>query len=131
MMKLYAVLDLKGKDIVSIFPAVSNEAAERSFLMLVTGPQNIFTQFPEDFALYRVCDLDVNGISLNVNVPDSEALREHGFNAGGFSCSEAVKLGSDYDKRYLAMVHADRFPSVEVRADKVPSVVSDAKDDIL
>lgn len=79
--------------------------------MLLTGPKNIFTDFPEDFALYRVADLDISGVTLNINVPDSEALREHGFNAGGFVCSDAVKHGNEYDKRYLAMIQHDRLYS--------------------
>ena len=109
MMKLYAVVDRKARHIVSVFSSLNDDSAERSFLMLLTGDQNLFTDFPEDFSLYRVCDLSFVGLSLSVGVPDCELLEDHGFNPGGFKNSESLKDGADYDKRYLKMVHADRF----------------------
>lgn len=113
-MKLYAVVDKKAKHLVSVFTSLTDESAERSFLMLLTGEQSIFTDFPEDFALYKVCDLSFAGSTLSVGVPDCEALENHGFNAGGFKNSEPFKDGAEYDKRYLNMVHCDRFAAKDV-----------------
>ena len=115
-MKLYAVIDKKAKHFVSVFTSLNDESAERSFLMLLTGEKSVFTDFPEDFVLYKVCDLSFAGSTLSVGVPDCEALENHGFNAGGFKNTEPFKDGSEYDKRWLAMVHSDRFfvePKVE------------------
>lgn len=108
-MKIYAVVDKKAKHVVSIFTSLNDEAAERSFLMLLTGAKSLFTDFPEDFALYKVCDLGFSGSTLSVDTPESDVLREHGFKPGGFTISEAFKDGNEYDKRYLKMVMFDRL----------------------
>lgn len=123
-MKIYAVIDRKAKAIVSVFTSVNDESAERSFLMLLTGPKNIFTDFPEDFELYRVADLSYDN-SLKVCAIGSENLENAGFVVNSYRVDAPVKAGVDYDKRYLAMVHADRFPvfedseNVEVSANEV------------
>lgn len=109
MMKLYAVIDKKAKHLVSVFTSLNDESAERSFLMLLTGEQSVFTDFPEDFALYKVCDLSFVGSTLSVGVPDCENLENLGLNPGGFKNSEPFKDGSEYDKRYLNIIRADRF----------------------
>lgn len=112
-MKIYAVIDRKSKQVVSIFHSASDEAAERSFLMLLTGPKNIFTDFPEDFDLYAVCDLQYkNGIV--VSAPGVEVLNANGFNVNTFTVSDAIKLGVDYDKRHLALIHRDRYILEEI-----------------
>lgn len=108
-MKLYCVLDRKAKSIVSVFPSVCDEAAERSFLMLLTGMKNIYTDFPEDFDLYPVAELSVEGCNLIVTAHGLENVNMHGFKIDSFTVSDALKRGVDYDKRYLAMIHADRF----------------------
>ena len=113
-MKIYAVIDRKAKAIVSVFTSVNDESAERSFLMLLTGPKNIFTDFPEDFELYRVAELSYDN-SLKVCAIGSEDLENAGcivssYVINSYRVDAPVKAGADYDKRYLAMVHADRFP---------------------
>lgn len=108
MIKVYGVIDRKGKQIVNVFVSPSDEAAERSFLMLLTGPRNIFTDFPEDFDLVPVAELSLDG-GLIVAAHGSENLVANGFTVNSFRVSDVVKSGADYDKRYLAMVSADRL----------------------
>lgn len=100
MIKVYGVIDRKGKQIVNVFVSPSDEAAERSFLMLLTGPRNIFTDFPEDFDLVPVAELSIDGGLI---------VAAHGSTVNSFRVSDVVKSGADYDKRYLAMVSADRL----------------------
>lgn len=107
-MKVYAVVDRKAKSVVTVFSSQNDEAAERSFLMLLTGPQNIFTDFPEDFVLYPVAELSVDGVLL-VAAHGSENLVKNGFTVNSFTVNDPVKSGSDYDKRYLSMIRSDRF----------------------
>lgn len=106
-MKLFAVIDKKAKNVVSVFASASSEVAQRSFLMLLSGPQNLFTDFPEDFALYPVADLSFSG-NLVVAAHGHELLREKGFAVNEFTVTEPVCSGSDFDKRYLKMLHDDR-----------------------
>lgn len=107
-MKVYAVVDRKAKSVVTIFSSQNDEAAERSFVMLLTGPQNIFTDFPEDFDLYPVADLSVEG-GLLVAAHGSEELLKNGFTVNSYRVIDPVKSGADFDKRYLSMIRADRF----------------------
>ena len=107
-MKLYAIVDRKAKNVVNVFASLSDEAAERSFLMLLTGPKNIFTDFPEDFDLYPVCDLSVDS-GLKVARPCNDFLESNGLTSLFFTIIDPLKAGVDYDKRYLAMLHHDRF----------------------
>ena len=108
-MKLYVVVDKRAKALVAVFQSLNDETAERSFLMLLTGPQNIYTDFPEDFAVYSVADLSVDGCAVVVARPGSESLAAHGFKCESFFVNEPLKEGSDYDKRFLSMVRSDRF----------------------
>lgn len=113
MIKVYGVIDRKAKQIVNVFVSSSDEAAERSFLMLLTGPRNIFTDFPEDFDLVPVAELSLDG-GLIVASHGSE-----NFTVNSFRVSDVVKSGADYDKRYLSMVSADRFAAYTSRADDI------------
>lgn len=116
MMKIYAVIDRKAKNVVTVFSAVNDAAAERSFLMLLTGPQNVFTDFPEDFDLYQVADLSVN-VGLKVSAMGNENLEAAGFKVDSYEIGVPLKAGIDYDKRYLAMLRADRY-AVNVDSEK-------------
>lgn len=109
MMKVYAIVDREAKEIVSIFTSLSNEAATRSFLMLLSSPErSLFTDFPEQFDLYPVCDLKYeNGVS--VTRQELEHVNAAGFRIDTFKSDEPIKAGSDYDKRYLKMVRFDRI----------------------
>lgn len=106
-MKVYALVDLKGRDIVSIFQSVSDEAAERSFLKLLTDGMPIVSDFPEDFAVFYVGELSAQHGSLDVSF-QSDELGLHGYNV-----PEPIKRGSDYDRRYLRMVAKDRGTIVD------------------
>ncbi len=101
-MKVYALVDLKGRDIVSIFQSVSDEAAERSFLKLLTDGMPMISDFPEDFAVFYVADLSVDHGSLDVFCDNED------YGSPGFQVPEPVKRGSDFDRRYLRMVAEDR-----------------------
>lgn len=101
-MKVYALVDLKGRDIVSIFQSVSDEAAERSFLKLLTDGMPVISDFPEDFAVFYVADLSVKHGSLDVCFE----IEEYG--SPGYEVPEPIKRGSDYDRRFLRMVAEDR-----------------------
>lgn len=101
-MKVYALVDLKGRAIVSIFQSVSNESAERSFLKLLTDGMPLISDFPEDFAVFYVADLSVDHGCLDVRFDNEE------FGSPGFEVPEPIKRGSDYDRRYLRMVAEDR-----------------------
>lgn len=111
--KLYAVVDRKAKQIVNTFTSVNDDSAERSFLMLLTGVKNVFTDFPEDFDLFPVADLSFESGSLVVTAHGLENVNKNGFKIDTFNVSEPIKRGVDYDRRYLQMVHYDRFLSPE------------------
>lgn len=108
-MKLYAIVDLKAKAVASVFVALNDEYAERSFLMLLTGTSSVFTDFPEDFALYPVGDLNFSNGVLSLVDMNSENLIAAGFKPDSVVIGEPVKRGSDYGRSYLSVVHADRF----------------------
>lgn len=107
-MKVYALVDLKGRDIVSIFQSISDDSAERSFLKLLTDGMPIVSDFPEDFAIYPVAELTVENAALQVSAMGNENLATAGFNVDRFTVFEPVKRGSEYDRRYLRMVAEDR-----------------------
>lgn len=107
-MKVYAIVDLKGRNVVNVFQSVSDETAERSFLKLITDGMPIVSDFPEDFAIFPVAELVVQNAALKVSEMGYENLEAAGFKAGTFTVTEAVKRGSDYDRRYLRMVTEDR-----------------------
>lgn len=109
-MKLYAIVDRKGKEIVSTFTSLNDEMAERSFLALLTAPgHNIITDFPEDFCLYAVADIGYNNGVVSVSAPGVEDLNANGFKVNTYSINESIKSGSDYDRRYLNMLRADIY----------------------
>lgn len=108
-MKLYAIVDRKAKSIVNTFASVSDEAAERSFLMLLTGPRNIYTDFPEDFELFPVAELTFENSVLTVGAHGTENLIKNGFKVDTFSVVEALKRGVDYGKAYLDTLSAERM----------------------
>lgn len=110
MMKLYAVVDKKAKHIVATFSALSDEAAERSFLSLLTGPDNnIYTQWPADFSLYPVAELKFNAGQLVVSSHGLEHVNAAGFRVDTFTVSECIKDGADYDKRFLQLTRNDNL----------------------
>lgn len=121
-MKVYALVDLKGRDIVSIFQSVSDEAAERSFLKLLTDGMPIVSDFPEDFAVFYVADLSVDHGSLYVCCTNEE------FGSSGFQVPEAIKRGSDYDRRFLRMVAEDRGTIVDKKYVKNSDKTVDRED---
>lgn len=106
-MKVYALVDLKGRDIVSIFQSVSDEAASRSFLKLLTDGMPVISDFPEDFAVFYVGDLSVHQGSLDVCFKTDE------LGSLGYNVPEPIKRGSDYDRRFLRMVAEDRGTTVD------------------
>ena len=118
-MKVYALVDLKGHGIVSIFQCVSDEAAERTFLKLLTDGVPIVSDFPEDFAVFFVADLSVNHGSLDVRYNNEE------FGSLGFQVPEPIKRGCDYDRRYLRMVAEDRGMIVNKNVVKDPEKMAD------
>lgn len=108
-MKVYAIVDIEAKAVASIFTAVNDATAERSFLSLLTGPRNVFTDFPEQFELYPVGELTYASGSLKVCSIGAEHLEAHGFQVDSYKVNDPVKSGRDYDRRYLRMVHEDIF----------------------
>ena len=108
-MMLYAVIDKKAKQIVTIFPSLNDKAAERSFIQLLSGPQNIFTDFPEDFALLCLADVQVNGLTVTVQKPGNEVLTANGFKADIFTVCDYIVDGSELSKPYLAQLRSDRM----------------------
>lgn len=109
-MKLYTIVDRKGKEIVSTFTSLNDEMAERSFLALLSAPgHNIITDFPEDFCLYAVADIVYNNGVVYVSAPGVEDLNANGFKVNTYSINESIKSGSDYDRRYLNMLRADIY----------------------
>lgn len=108
-MKLYVVVDKKAKHVVTVFSAVNDEAAKRSFLMLLTGAQNIFTDFPEDFALLPCADVTVEGLSLKISRPGNEVINKAGFTVDQFVISDYLADGSEFSKAYLEKLHVERM----------------------
>ena len=117
-MKLYAVIDVKAKSVVSIFTSLNDETAKRSFLMLLTGAESIFTEFPEDFSVYSIADVLVDGLSVVLYEPGTEHLRQVGFTGKSITITVPLAAGSDYDKRYLRMVRQDRATLDKVVSDE-------------
>lgn len=116
-MKLYCIVDTRAKSIVSTFQSVNDAAAERSFLSLLSAPRGLFADFPEDFALYPLADLSFdNGVVVSMH--NAEELRKNGFTVGSYVNRDAVKLGSDYDKRYLAVLREDIYSRYPVTDNK-------------
>ena len=115
-MKLYAIVDRKGKEIVTTFTSLNDEMAERSFLALITAPgHNIITDFPEDFSLYALANIVYNNGGVVVSAPGVEDLNANGFKVDTFSIIESIKNGSDYDRRYLTMLREDIYGSSQVK----------------
>lgn len=57
-MKLFCIIDKKASAVVAVFSSMSPEAAQRSFMDLVTVPQdNIYNLHFDDFAVYEVGEL--------------------------------------------------------------------------
>lgn len=108
-MKLFAVVDLKAKSIVATFNSINVEAAKRSFIALLTGPQNLYTVFPEDFALYPVCELSYDAGGLLVACQDNENLRAAGFNVDQFYVRENVVDGLSLGRDYLGYLRRQRL----------------------
>lgn len=123
-MKLYAIIDKKAKDIVSIFPSISDQTASRSFVSLLSGAQSIFTDFPEDFALLACADVTVEGLSLKISRPGNEVVNKAGFNVDQFVIYDCLADGSEYSKAYLEKLHVERMnygaivPGIEVNSDE-------------
>lgn len=108
-MKIYCIIDRKAKQVVSIFQALNDEAAQRAFLMVLTSPQsNIFTDFPEDFDVYPVADLSYSAGILTVTDIHCTDINAAGFNVKSYSVVEPISQGVDFDKRYLAVLRSDR-----------------------
>lgn len=130
MMKLYAVVDKKAKHIVATFSALSDEAAERSFLSLLTGPDNnIYTDWPADFALYPVAELKFNAGQLVVSSHGLEHVNAAGFRVDTFTVSESIKDGADYDKRFLELTRQDRFIAASASVPRETNSKEDSKDE--
>lgn len=118
-MKLYAIVDRKGKEIVTTFTSLNDEMAERSFLALITAPgHNIITDFPEDFSLYALANIVYNNGGVVVSAPGVEDLNANGFKVDTFSIIESIKNGSDYDRRYLTMLREDIYGSSQVKEEE-------------
>lgn len=121
MMRLYAVVDRKAKAVVATFQSVNDDAAARSFLSLLTTPhESVFTQFPEDFAVYPMAELDYDGASLVVMKHDSKILDDHCFKSSSFSSSDPVASGSDYDRDVLKL-------KIDRRKERIEEVVTDGE----
>lgn len=108
MMKIFAIIDRKAKYVVATFTALSEEAAKRSFISVLTGPDSVFSQFPGDFELYYVCDLAYDS-GVTVSKPGNENIKSAGFEIGTFNVHDPIDAGADYDKPYLKMLHDERL----------------------
>lgn len=58
MIPYFAIFDDKTQSFGPMFPAVTPGAAERSFRESMANPDSPHGKYPEDFALYRILDLD-------------------------------------------------------------------------
>jgi len=62
----FAVFDKKAKLFGQAFPSVTRGTAERSFTESLKNPESQHGKYPDDFALYRLFDLDdQTGVVLN------------------------------------------------------------------
>lgn len=58
-MRIYSILDTKAEVPVNVFTAPNDEAAIRSFEMLLFSPEDsVFNNSPEDFTVAFVMELD-------------------------------------------------------------------------
>lgn len=107
-MKLYAVVDVKAGALVATFNSSNDETAKRSFISILTGPTSVFTDFPEDFALYPLAEISFESNNLVVSAHGSENLRANGFNVKTFTVSDRLTDGVTLGKDYLAFLKKDR-----------------------
>lgn len=120
-MKIYGIIDRKAKNVAAVFQSSDDEAAKRSFLMLLTGPQNVYTDFPEDFDLYQIADISFN-VGVKVSAMGNENLAGAGLRVDSFEVGCPLQAGVDLDKRYLDMVRADRFKKFSERGESDASL---------
>lgn len=67
-MKLFCIIDKKASSIVATFSSVSDESAIRSFMDLVTTPQdNLYSLHFDDFAVYSVGSLSFEAGLLSLD----------------------------------------------------------------
>lgn len=98
--KLYGIFDTKAKCLVSIFMALSDAAANRTFEgMFVTVEDTIYSMHPEDFNLVKIADID-DGNLTDVITFGSE------FNKGVL-LSKRIKLATDRAELDAAYQHAE------------------------
>lgn len=99
-MKIYAIVDRRSEQVVNVFSSPSDESAKRSFKMLISrdeGPnRNFFNLFRNDFLLYPVAELKMNGVVLNVCAQGSEVLQKNGFRIDSYDVVNPIDNGSDY-----------------------------------
>lgn len=107
-MKLYAIIDKEAKCVVNVFQSTNDATAKRSFLSLITGNTSLFTDWPEQFALYPLCEVGFEAGCVKVSAHGLENVNAAGFKIDTFKVSESIVDGSDYDKRYLRMIRSDR-----------------------
>lgn len=72
----FAIFDEKAESFGPLFPATTLGAAERSFRESISNPDSPHGKYPEDFALYRILDLDDSqGIVVETYEPPQLVVR--------------------------------------------------------
>lgn len=68
---IYSIHDSKGSIFNTPFFAINDSMATRNFLMLKNDSKSTVSQFPDDFALYKIGSYDDStGLITPVNVPE-------------------------------------------------------------
>lgn len=76
-MIVYGICDLKSKGVQIVFPSINDDTAIRTFEHTLFAPEDsIFNRSPEDFALYRLAQIDFEAYPVISSV--SELLRSGG-----------------------------------------------------
>lgn len=76
MVPYFAIFDDKSQSFGPLFPAPTPGAAERSLRESMANPDSPHGRYPEDFALYRILDLDeFQGTVLETYEPPQLVVR--------------------------------------------------------
>lgn len=105
---LYGIVDIKGKAIVGTFTSASDETAKRSFLNMLTAPQdNLYNTNPSDFAVYHICDISFAS-GVKVSAPGMENVRDAGFTCAMFNVDDPLFEGSSLSSEVLLSKRVER-----------------------
>lgn len=125
MIKLYAVVDKKAKQIVCTFCAVNDEFAKRSFEMLLTKPEeDVYNLFHDQFALMYVGELSYDGV-LRFQGPGNYDITIVDYLSDGDEFSDSyIQKQRELRYKFFAFIH-EHQKELEEQAENIKQMVGD------